>query len=147
MSFSSINLLLHAAITFAMTGIIWFVHLIHYPVMNALTWQREVFEKIHWQKTMKIAVIMLILELGTGIVFVLFHPVNIPSSLPISGLWLIVLIWITTWWLCVPSHCQLKQKYSENSIQNLMKANKWRAVLWSLRSAIIAYSLFIILHV
>lgn len=146
MPLSVINLLIHAMITFAMTGIIWFVHLIHYPVMNALDWQRETFEKIHWQKTMKIAVIMLILELGTGILFVLFHPVKIPSSLPISGLLLIVLIWVNTWWMCVPSHCQLKQQYNENSLQKLMKANKWRAILWSLRSVIIFYSLLIFLH-
>ncbi len=79
MNFEVLLFALHILVTFAMTGIIWFVELIHYPVIHSLKGEEQQnFEKIHWNKTMKLAVPMLCIEAITALLLILFPPDGTP---------------------------------------------------------------------
>jgi hypothetical protein len=117
---SSALLIAHAALTFGMTGIIWFVHLVHYPVMQSIE-TRDVsrFESLHWQKTMPLTVAMLVLELASGLALLVWSPPGVSTLQIVLGLVLIAAIWATTWVVCVPQHACLKGAYSSRAFRLL----------------------------
>ena len=128
----------HCAITFAMTGIIWFVHLIHYPIIQRMEQQETaLLANLHWDKTLRLAIILLSLELASGCMLLVYPPFGVEIYQIILGLVLMGAIWLTTWGVCVPQHCQLKKSGSPEAASVLMKANEIRSILWTLRSLVV----------
>ena len=141
--FVYLNLIVHAMVTFAMTGIIWFVSLVHYPVLKTLSKRQAViFEAEHWNRTMRLAVPMLLIELLSAILLVFYRPVGVSVVLPSVGLVLLAAIWISTWSVCVPCHIHLKNQYEQKYMTELLSANRFRAIMWSLRTVIVALILY-----
>lgn len=140
-------LVLHAGVTFALTGIIWFVHQIHYPIIQVIgAQQAAIFEALHWRKTIRIASFMLTIELISGLAILVWAPPGVPTFLIVTGNVLIVVIWATTWGICVPKHCQLKATGSAAAATILMKANAFRAALWTVRTILVASMLLYALN-
>src|SRR5437868_2565525 len=97
--------LLHAAATVAMTGIIWFVQLVHYPLFDAIdpaVFQQ--FERRHVQATTWVVAPTMLLELASAAAILLATPVSIPTWMPLVGAVLLVVIWTSTFLLQVPCH-------------------------------------------
>jgi hypothetical protein len=141
--FIYLNLIVHAIATFAMTGIIWFVSLVHYPVLKSLPKKQvTMFETEHWNRTMHLAVPMLLIELVSAFLLLFYRPVGVSVLLPSVGLVLLAVIWFSTWFVCVPCHVHLKNQYHDKYVTQLLSANLFRAVVWSLRSILVAMILY-----
>jgi len=140
-------LILHSAITFGMTGVIWFVQFIHYPIIQIMPRQETtLFEKLHWNRTLGIAIVTLTLELATGVALLIWTPPGVLVFQLVFGLLLLGLIWLTTWGVCVPQHCKLKKCGSPAAATVLMKANALRSILWTVRSLLVVWMLLSALH-
>lgn len=135
-------LLLHAASTFFMAGIIWFVQIVHYPLFNRVgagtfpTYQRD-----HSRLTTLVVVAPMLLELGTGIWIAVHPPAPLGQPLPLLGLGLLLVVWLSTFALQVPAHGALSRGYREDPYRRLTRSNWIRTAAWSLRALLVTIML------
>ena len=132
----------HVISTFMWFGIIWFVQLIHYPLLYQLGHRAE---SEHYRRTMPLAVSLLSVELVTGTLLLWIRPATIPLTPVVIGLALLAAIWISTWSVCVPCHQKLHTRKNIHLYQRLMSANLFRAILWSLRVMIVIWMLMFVM--
>jgi hypothetical protein len=140
---------MHLMSTTVMTGIIWFMQIGHYPMLRYVGRDAYTsYEQQHVKRVMVPAVLMLMLELLTGLAL-LFVPFSQASRFTSSApFWLtfslLIPIWISTWLIQVPAHKSLEKKFDLQVHSWLVNSNWVRTIAWTLRSAIL-YSLFIAL--
>jgi len=132
--------------TLMMTGIMWFVHLIHYPILSYVN-QADLaeYESQHVKHTMKWALLILIVELVSAALLIWFRPEDIGMLQVIVGLSLLVPIWIVTWAGCVPGHCKLETGYNDVALRKLLKNNFIRTLCWTARTVVIIWMLVSVL--
>src|SRR5688500_6917 len=100
--------LLHVSATMCMTGIIWFVQLVHYPLFDAAARDSfAAFERRHAARTTLVVAPAMLLELATAVALVVRPPAAIPAWLPYVGLALLAVPWASTWLVQVPCHTRL----------------------------------------
>jgi hypothetical protein len=147
-SFSNILLVFHAAITILFAGIIWFVQIVHYPLLKFVG-KNEVakYEQEHTKIVMLPAKILMSLELVSGILLLFFRSPLVPLWVILAGLILLVLIWQQTWFAQVPCHKALCETFSEETHKRLLRTNWIRTFAYSLRIIIICIMLLLSLKV
>ena len=135
-------LLLQIASTLALFGLIWFVQIVHYP-LHALVGPQEFprYEAEHANRTGYVAAPLMILEFATAAALLLprYRPVAIPTSQAWFGASLVALLWLCTFLIQVPLHNRLHGEPNREAIQQLIRTNWIRTVLWSLRAALVLY--------
>lgn len=129
--------LLHAFATVSMTGLIWFVQLVHYPMFARVG--RETFieyEREHQQRTTWIVGPLMLLELATAVWLAVHPPVGAPAMVIWGGLTLLAVIWASTAFLQVPAHRALENGFDERHVRRLVSTNWIRTVAWTIRSVL-----------
>jgi hypothetical protein len=136
-------LLLNVASTLFMTGLIWFVQIVHYPLFNAVGAEKFIaYEMRHSNLTTFIVIVPMFVELITSIVLLWQRPDGIALWQLWLGFGLVGMIWFSTAFLQVPQHSILSQGFNENAYQLLVQSNWLRTVAWSLRSGLVLYWLY-----
>ena len=141
----SVDEILWAAHNFAtmyMTGLIWFVQLVHYPSFRNVPEQGYPQFALSHQKDTSLAVIpAMLVELGTGFLFCMniYRPATLSWHFAIGLFGMTLLIWASTFLLQVPMHNILGQKYHGRAIEILVKTNWIRTLLWTARSFLIVF--------
>jgi len=133
-------LLLNVAVTLAMTGIIWFVQVVHYPLFARVgAGQFVAYEALHRTYTGWVVAPLMVAELASAIA--LLVPELRPACVGAASAWtaaaLVGAIWLSTALLQVPLHEQLSQGYNSTLIARLVASNWIRTIAWTLRSAIV----------
>lgn len=126
--------LLHLFATFAMTGVIWLVHLLTYPTMRLIP--SEVYAQYHQFHTARIGFVvvpLMLLEMATAFLLCLFEQTRM---IFIANLILLILIWMNTFLHSVPAHNKLVHSKDPKALDNLINLNIIRTVLWTLRSMV-----------
>lgn len=126
-------LLVNAATTLFMVGVIWFVQIVHYPLFSRVG--QSVFseyERHHARRTGWVVVLPMLLELVTAIAIVLVRG----GALAWCGLAMLAVIWGSTGLLQVPAHRRLGGGFEANTHRRLVKTNWVRTVAWSGRGLI-----------
>ncbi len=116
-------------IDFGLVILIWMVQLNIYP--SFLFFAREDLVQWHQKYTLGIAVIVIPLMFGQlGIYgYQLFES---QAFFPILGFAIVILQWILTFAIFVPLHNAIgKNLHSDRTLQNLVKHNWWRTLLWT----------------
>ena len=117
--------------TLYMTGIAWFVQLVHYPLLDRnASDDFATFARTYQRRTLWVVVPGLAAELITAPVLIWLWP-SLQSWL---GLILLASIWTLTISCLIPNHLALKQGYSEKRHAALVRFNFARSLLWTLRS-------------
>lgn len=130
-------LLANLATALYMTGVIWFVQLVHYPLFASVPpAQFLAYEARHRFLTTFVVAPAMLLELGVSLLFAYSYPRSLPH-LAASALTLVV--WGSTFFIQVPMHESLSQNFSPETIRNLVASNWIRTVSWTLRSLILLY--------
>lgn len=129
-------LLLHVASTLFMTGLIWFVQVVHYP-MFALVGRGAAanYSTRHSERTTWVVGPPMLVEAATGI-WLWLHPPAGAGLLPALGLGLLAIIWLSTAALQVPCHNRLAQGFDPTVHQRLVRTNWIRTIAWTARAAI-----------
>lgn len=127
----------HLLTTFAMVGLIWFVQIVHYPMMASF--DRENFashEKEHCDRTGWVVVPFMLVEVFT---FALLLIEGIRSNaFLISGL-LLGVIWASTFVIQVPLHRKLLEGWNAEQHRRLVTTNWIRTAAWTGRSFLLSW--------
>jgi len=131
-------LLIHFGMCLLMTGVIWLVQVVHYPSFAFVSVpQFFSFSRFHQSKITMIVLPLMTIELVTA-VFLLMY---VQTPLVMINLSLLLLIWISTFFLSMSIHRDLNHTKSDYLIKKLIVTNWPRTIIWSLRSGIIYYVL------
>jgi len=130
--------LVHLTSTAFMAGLIWVIQLLHYPFFDYL--ERTDYALRMDQHRLRISYIVIpvmLAELGTGVylLLTLFYG----SLLFIINVLLLVLIWLSTFTLQMPTHMKLVEGHNTDLVNRLVQTNWIRTTLWTLRLVILLY--------
>lgn len=133
MNWNTTALFLHAGVTIYMTGVIWFVQVVHYPLFNRVDSDRFTeFESNHQRLTGRVVMLPMLIELALAVLLVWFRP----DLLSLAGLALLVTIWLSTVVFQIPAHRRLAQGFDDETHRRLVGTNWIRTLAWSLRTPI-----------
>jgi hypothetical protein len=136
-------LLLNAASTLFMTGLIWFVQVVHYPLFNTVGSEKFVaYEIKHSNLTTLVVIVPMFAELITSVILLWQRPEGIATWQLWTGLLLVGVIWFSTAFLQVPQHSVLSQGFNERAYEMLVQSNWLRTVAWTLRSGLVLVWLY-----
>lgn len=129
----ALPLLINMSLALAMTGVIWFVQIIHYPLFAAVA-PRDLSEFVlkHISRTRYLVGPLIVAELLAAVWLALE-----------GGVWtwfalgLVVLLWAITFSVQVPLHRRLSQQYDATLIRRLVTTNWLRTSLWTIRSGLL----------
>lgn len=123
------------ASTVFMTGAIWWVQIIHYPLFAQVGPEAFTsYHKRHVDVTGWVVIPPMLLELGTAFMWVALQPSSVLAWL---GLALLGLVWASTFFVQVPLHGRLQQGLQPESIRSLVASNWLRTVGWTARAALL----------
>lgn len=128
-----------------LTGVIWTVQLVHYPGFAQAA--RDTFPAFHEQHSRRISWLVLgpmVLELLLAAALAWQGP-----DLGAARWWqlaLVVLVWAATFFISVPFHNRLAEGYDYVAIDGLVRTNWPRTVAWTLRTALLGWLLWKMLH-
>ncbi|MEM7581814.1 MAG: hypothetical protein AAF560_00415 [Acidobacteriota bacterium] len=127
-------LTLHAAATLAMTGLIWFVQLVHYPLFtHAAAGDFKGFASEHQQRTTWVVAPLMLTEAATATAIVAG---DAASWWAWTGMVLLVIIWLSTALVQVPLHSLLATGFDSQAAKRLVLSNWVRTLAWTARAGI-----------
>jgi hypothetical protein len=131
--------LLHAIATWFMTGLIWFVQVVHYPLMGHLGRAEAAgYAASHQRRVSVVVGPVMLLEAITALVLLADPPLARNRALPALGLALLVFIWASTAMLQMPMHGMLLAGRDERAHRRLVASNWIRTLLWTARGVVAA---------
>lgn len=130
--------LVHAAAAWFLTGLIWMVQVVHYPLFARVGAAGYKEYQLAHQSLISLIVgpAMLVEAIAATVLLVQRR-----DPLTIAGAALLALIWLSTALLQVPLHNALSDGFDPAIHSRLVQTNWIRTVAWTLR-AFIALSLF-----
>lgn len=132
--------LAHLGATLFMVGVIWFVQIVHYPLFARVGPDLfTAYSESHSRLTTYVVGPTMLVELGTAVLLVFFHPPQIPAAALWLGLVLIAAIWLSTALLQVPRHEVLGLRFDEITHQSLVATNWIRTIAWSARGLLVLW--------
>jgi hypothetical protein len=127
-------LLTHAAATGVMTGLIWFVQVVHYPLLARVGATSFVeYEQAHVRRTTRVVAPAMLVEAATATVLPFVSPTPPGRVLAWGGLALLAAVWMSTALLQVPCHRKLARGFDPDVARRLVATNWIRTVCWSVR--------------
>jgi hypothetical protein len=134
--------LAHAGATLFMTGLIWFVQVVHYPLFAAAAGPRfDAYARRHAQRTTWVVGPPMLAELATAVLLVWLRPAAVPAWQPWAGLALLAVVWASTAFVQVPCHAALAAGFDGRAHRRLTASNWVRTTAWSLRSIGVLWTL------
>jgi len=136
---TSTVLVIHAAATWAMTGLIWFIQLVHYPAYRQVRpGDFASFQLRSPARTGMIVGPLMFTEIGTAAWLLWQQPAGVAPGWLWMGAALIAVCWASTVLLQVPIHLRLTLKRDDKTVERLIRTNWLRTIAWSIRAVLVA---------
>ena len=130
-------MIIHAAATFSMVGLIWFVQVVHYPLFETVgRGSFSDYEVEHQQRTTRVVMPLMLVELVTAVMLVFGGLTGAGRTAAWLGLALLVVIWSSTMLIQVPLHQKLTVGFDLHRARQLVGSNWIRTFAWSGRGLI-----------
>jgi hypothetical protein len=137
---AELNLLLQAAATLAMVGVIWFVQIVHYPLFDQVGRDRfPAYERAHQSRTTFVVAPLMLVEAFAAVLLLWLRPDGVPVFAAIVGVILVALLWASTFFWQVPAHAKLQASFSETTHRWLVRSNWVRTVGWTARGLLVGW--------
>jgi uncharacterized membrane protein len=134
-------LLVNAAATWFMTGLIWLVQVVHYPLFAHVgTAGYEVFHQRHMRLITWIVAPAMLVEAATAAALVLWPPAT-GRGPALLGIAMVAALWLSTAFLQVPAHNRLARGYDPAAHRRLVRTNWLRTLLWTARGILTLWML------
>lgn len=128
--------LLHAIPTLLMTGVIWIIQVVHYPLYRRVgVASFAAYEKEHCARIAFVVLPLMTMELALASLLAIAPPQG-HATLARAGFALLAVVWLSTFFVQVPCHRRLEAGFDAVSADRLVATNWIRTVAWTLRSAI-----------
>lgn len=143
MNLDIIILIANALSTWFMTGLIWFVQVVHYPLFNAVAQpQFQSYAERHRQLTSLVVAGPMLTEAVTALMLAIIWKRD-DSYLLWMNFALVLAIWVCTACFSIPCHEKLcGSGYSASTVQWLVASNWFRTVFWTIRGVVLAYIIY-----
>lgn len=126
-------LLLHAAATVALAGLVWFVQVVHYPLFARVGSDAfALYEAEHVRRTTWVVTPLMLVEACTAVLLLALDP----SLLTLAGVALLVVVWTSTALVQVPLHRRLEQGFAADAHRRLVRSNALRTAAWTGRAVV-----------
>lgn len=123
---------IHAAATLALAGLIWFVQIVHYPLMAWIDERVAVrYARRHQTLTSYVVAPLMSTEAVTAVWLLVVHPMSLVT---LTGVLLLMVIWLSTGLLQVPCHRRLALVHDVEAVRSLVRGNWIRTLSWSGRA-------------
>ena len=133
----SLVLAIQVASTWFMVGLIWFVQIVHYPLLARLNVDSSPGFALENQRRTSRVVVPLMLAEGTTAILLASQSLSwVDRTLSATGLALLAIIWISTVAVQMPCHRRLAEAYDETDARRLVSTNWVRTIAWTLRGPI-----------
>ncbi|MFO0962498.1 MAG: C25 family cysteine peptidase [Phycisphaerales bacterium] len=130
-------LVVHAGATWFMTGLIWFVQVVHYPLFAAVGDAGAArYAQAHQRRTTMVVGPAMLVEALAAIAIALLAPEGLVRAIAWTGAALLAAIWCSTAALQVPMHARLAQGPDADAVRRLVRGNWLRTIAWSLRAVL-----------
>lgn len=131
-------LLAHAGATLAMAGLIWFVQVVHYPLMAGVSQHSfATYARHHQQRTTLVVAPLMLAEAVTAAMLAYAVAADtIPSGLATLGLILLAVVWGSTFTIQVPLHARLARGFDHAAWKRLVLSNWIRTIAWTGRGLV-----------
>lgn len=130
-------LVLHATATLTMVGLIWFVQIVHYPLLARFGGHTstEVADE-HQRRTGYVVALPMAVEGFTTLALLADRPSDVWRGWPWIGAVLLAIVLASTVLLSVPLHAHMARAHDESTGRRLVLTNWPRTIGWSARGAI-----------
>lgn len=133
----------HTGATLFMTGLIWFVQVVHYPLFAEVGRGGFVaYGRSHTGLTTLVVGPPMLVELICAVLLLWRRPASWPVWAAWLGLALLAAIWTSTAFLQVPRHGELSAGFTEGAHRALVTTNWIRTLAWTVRGALVLYFTF-----
>ncbi len=145
---SAFVLIVTSGAAFYLTGLIWTIQWVHYPLFELVNPDQFMrYEAAHTVAITAIVGPVMVAELVSAVAWAIVCPSALGKAGPVTGVGLVVLIWLSTAILQVPLHDRLSSGYDAQAIATLVATNWIRTILWTARAALLAGTLWRVLTV
>jgi hypothetical protein len=132
---------LHFASVAFMTGLVWLIQMVHYPLMRLVEPSR--FAEFHLEHSSRITWIVgpvMVLELLSAALLVMNRPQGLSPAVVWLSLGLSLWVFLATGLLSVPAHAQLSQGFADAPHRFLVLTNWLRTLAWSLHLGLAVFA-------
>jgi hypothetical protein len=135
-------LLIHAAATVLMLGVVLIVQVVHYPLFwYVRAADYDAFQVAHMRRITWIVGPAMTTELVTAGLVAWQLPLGVPAWMGGTGLGLVAFIWATTGLVQVPLHGRLTDGFDAAAHRRLVATNWLRTGAWTLRAGLVLWML------
>ena len=128
----------HLVSTLLMVGNIWFVQVVHYPLLARVGRSEFAdYEAAHVRLTTWVVAPAMLTEALTSVLLVWRTPEGLSASACWVGLGLVVVIWSSTLLLQVPRHNALAAGFDAEAHHSLVLSNWIRTAAWTARGFLV----------
>lgn len=132
-------LLVNAAATWFMAGVIWIVQVVHYPLFAGVG--APGFPGYHAAHSRRIGLIVgpaMLTEAATALLIAFSPPDGVAAWMAWTGLALVAVLWLATAALAIPQHGRLSTGFDPAAHARLVAGNWVRTAAWSARGVLVA---------
>jgi hypothetical protein len=127
----------HAAATLYMAGLIWFVQVVHYPLLAAVgPTGFAAYEQSHRSRTALVVAPPMAIEGAAALMLFVLRPAGVPVWQLSAGAGLLAVVWASTAFVQVPCHEALSQGFDRVVHERLVATNWLRTAAWTLRAVL-----------
>lgn len=135
-------LIVHAAATWFMAGLIWFVQVVHYPLFAKVGGEAfKQYEHDHQRRTTWVVAPVMLVEAAAASMLVMPFAGETNSIEAWLGLALLAVVWLSTFLVQMPLHAALERSPSREIMNRLVRSNWVRTMAWTARAVIAAWML------
>lgn len=137
-------LLVQAAVSCFLMGLIWTIQIVHYPLMAKVGAQGFAeYERLHSTMITPLVGPAMLVEAAVVGMLLLQRPAAIPGWMPWAGAALVALIWAVTFFVSVPCHAALAEGFDAQAHARLVDTNWLRTLAWTARAALSIWMLWL----
>jgi hypothetical protein len=127
-------ILLNTIFSSIMSGIIWFVQVVHYPLFKSLGKKNFIdYQSKHVKLTGNLVGPFMLMELIVSIYVAFWNTHNELAYLIWTNLGLLILIWLSTFFIQVPLHNRLLEGFDHTVHCSLVRGNWIRTYAWTVK--------------
>ncbi|MFT5732707.1 MAG: hypothetical protein ACI80K_001974 [Paracoccaceae bacterium] len=132
----------HLAVTWALIGLIWTIHVVHYPMFAAVKSGFRSYHEEHMHRITFVVGPLMLAELAGAVYLWLHPPAGTDGRLWLAALLLLGVVWVDTGLFSVPQHGRLEAGgFDASTHRALMFSNLVRTLAWTARGLLIAWIL------
>lgn len=140
-------LVANAASAWFLTGLIWVIQVVHYPLFAAVGRDQFVaYEASHTRLITLVVGPVMLVELASSVLLLATRPPAIPMWAAATGVALVAAIWLSTALIQVPAHGRLSGGFVDEAHALLVHSNWIRTVAWTAHGLLCAWMLHVALR-